>query len=113
MENLPLELVSQDVRSLVARRGGRDSGRQGSIVKRPNLAGWFFVVLLTGLTEALVRGLDLEDSVATPSSTLRALGRELRSGTLSDALATTLQSYAEGFGLAIAGGVVLGLAIGS
>jgi ABC-type nitrate/sulfonate/bicarbonate transport system permease component len=83
------------------------------LVKRTNVAGWLFVVLVTALAEACVRVFELEDSVAAPSATLRALADGLWSGSLSGEIATTLESYAEGLGLAIAGGVVLGLAIGS
>jgi len=82
-------------------------------MKRVNLHGWLFVVLVTALVEAAVRLFELQESVAAPSSALRALVNGLWSGTLSGEIATTLESYAEGLALAIAGGVVLGLAIGS
>jgi NitT/TauT family transport system permease protein len=80
---------------------------------RANLPGWLFVVLVTALVEASIRLFDLHDSVATPSSTFRALAEGISSGTLSGEIGTTLESYAEGFALAIAGGVVLGVVIGS
>jgi NitT/TauT family transport system permease protein len=82
-------------------------------VKRANLAGWLFVVLLAGLLEACVRLFELSDSVAAPSATLRALAEELSSGGLLGEMGTTLESYAEGYALAVAVGVVLGVAIGS
>jgi ABC-type nitrate/sulfonate/bicarbonate transport system permease component len=82
-------------------------------MKRANLAGWLFLVLLAGLLEACVRLFELSDSVAAPSATLRALAEELSSGGLSGEMVTTLESYAEGFALAVAVGVVLGVAIGS
>jgi len=87
--------------------------RVARLAKRTNVAGWLFVVLVTALAEACVRVFELGDSVAAPSATLRALADGLWSGSLSGEIATTLESYAEGLGLAIAGGVVLGLAIGS
>jgi len=82
-------------------------------VKRTNFAGWLFVVLVTGLAEATVRLFELEDSVAAPSATLRALGEGVWSGALPSEIGTTLESYVEGFAIAIVAGVVLGLAIGS
>jgi ABC-type nitrate/sulfonate/bicarbonate transport system permease component len=88
-------------------------GKLQARVRRANLSGWLFVVLMAGLLEAAVRLLDLEDSVAAPSETLRALVDGMTSGTLSGEIGTTLESYAEGFALAIVGGVVLGLLIGS
>jgi ABC-type nitrate/sulfonate/bicarbonate transport system permease component len=78
-----------------------------------NIRGWLFVVLVTLLLEASVRGFDLHDSVAAPSATLRALVDELSSGAFSGEIGTTLAAYAQGFALAIAAGVVLGIAIGS
>jgi NitT/TauT family transport system permease protein len=82
-------------------------------MKRANLAGWLFLVLLAGLLEACVRLFELSDSVAAPSATLRALAEELSSGGLLGEMGTTLESYAEGYALAVAVGVVLGVAIGS
>lgn len=81
--------------------------------RRANLPGWLFVVLVTVLVEASIRLFDLHDSVATPSSTFRALAEGMSSGTLSGEIGTTLESYAEGFALAIVAGVVLGVVIGS
>lgn len=82
-------------------------------MKRVNLVGWLFVVFVVGLLEAGVRLFELGDVVPAPSATLRALSAEMRSGTLSGEIGTTLTSYAEGLALAIVGGVALGLAIGS
>lgn len=82
-------------------------------MKRPNLAGWLLVLLVTALVEIGVRLFDLQDSVAAPFATFRALAEELASGTLSREIGTTLESYAEGLALAIAGGVALGIVIGS
>lgn len=82
-------------------------------MKRANLAGWGFVLLVTALWEAGVRFFDLHDSVAAPTEALRALVDSMSSGTLSGELGTTLESYAEGFAIAVAAGVMLGIAIGS
>lgn len=82
-------------------------------MKRVNVAGWLFVVLVAVLAEAGVRLFDLHDSVAAPSAALRALADGLASGTLSGALGTTLESFAEGLAIAVVGGVALGVAIGS
>lgn len=87
--------------------------RVQGVVKRVNLAGWLFVVLVAGLLEAAVRLFELQDSLPASSATLRALAHGILSGTLPGELRTTLESYAEGFALAIVGGVVLGVAIGS
>jgi ABC-type nitrate/sulfonate/bicarbonate transport system permease component len=83
------------------------------VVHASNLTGWLFLALLTVLAEVTVRVFELQDSVATPSSTLRALVEELSSGSLSDELRATLESYVQGLALAIAAGVALGVAIGS
>jgi ABC-type nitrate/sulfonate/bicarbonate transport system permease component len=83
------------------------------IASRVNVAGWLFVVFALGLVEAGVRLFALDDVVAAPSATVRALATELSSGTLSGEIGTTLTSYAEGLALAIVGGIVLGVAIGS
>ena len=82
-------------------------------MKRLNLAGWLVVLLVTGLAEIGVRGFDLHDSVAAPSATFSALADELAAGTLSGELGATLESYVQGLALAIVGGVVLGIVIGS
>jgi ABC-type nitrate/sulfonate/bicarbonate transport system permease component len=79
---------------------------------RRHSTGWLFVAFVVGLLEAAVRLFGFGD-VPAPSATLRALGTEMRSGTLSGEIGTTLTSYAEGFALAIAGGVTLGIVIGS
>jgi NitT/TauT family transport system permease protein len=80
---------------------------------RTNFAGLLFVVLVTVLVEAGVRLFGLGDSIAAPSATVRALGGELSSGALSAEIGTTLAAFAQGFAIAIAGGIVLGVAIGS
>jgi len=82
-------------------------------MRRANLPGWLFVVLVTTVAEAGVRLFELQDSVAAPSAALRALGDGLWSGTLTGEIATTLESYLEGLAVATVVGVALGLAIGS
>ena len=83
-------------------------------MKRINVAGWLFVVLVTLLVEAGVRAFDYETSIATPSSTLQALVDELWSGgALSDEIGQTLSAYLQGLALAIVIGVAAGLLIGS
>ena len=82
-------------------------------MKRVNVAGWLFVVLLTLLVEAAVRGFGWDHTLSPPSSTLRALVEELRSGALSGELATTLERVVVGLVIGAAIGVGLGLAIGS
>jgi NitT/TauT family transport system permease protein len=82
-------------------------------MRRVNIAGWLFVVLVTLLVEAGVRAFDYETSVATPSSTLRALVDELWSGSLSGELEDTLSAYFQGLALAILMGVAAGVLIGS
>ena len=82
-------------------------------MKHGNLAGWLLVVLVAAAAEVAVRAGSLEDSVATPTSALRALGTELRDGRLARPVATTLEAYAEGLALAIVLGVLVGLALGS
>jgi len=82
-------------------------------MRRANLPGWLFVVLVTAVAEAGVRLFELQDSVAAPSAALRALGDGLWSGTLTGEIATTLESYLEGLAVATVVGVALGLAIGS
>jgi NitT/TauT family transport system permease protein len=82
-------------------------------VKRINIAGWLFVVLVTLLVEAGVRAFDYETSIATPSSTFGALFDELWSGSLSGELGDTLSAYFEGLALAIVVGVAAGLLIGN
>ena len=46
-------------------------------MRRINIAGWLFVVFVALLVEAGVRAFDYEQSIAPPSSTLRALYHEL------------------------------------
>jgi NitT/TauT family transport system permease protein len=82
-------------------------------VKRVNVAGWLFVVLVTLLVEAGVRLFDYEGSIATPSSTLRALVDELSSGALSGEIGDTLSAYLQGLAIAIVVGVIAGVLIGS
>jgi ABC-type nitrate/sulfonate/bicarbonate transport system permease component len=89
------------------------SVRVRRVLKRVNVTGWLFVVLVAALAEVGVRLFDLHDSVAAPTAALRALVDGLSSGALARALATTLESYAQGLALAVVGGVVLGVAIGS
>jgi ABC-type nitrate/sulfonate/bicarbonate transport system permease component len=82
-------------------------------MKRVNVAGWFFVVLVALLVEAGVRAFDYEASIATPSSTLRALYNRLADGTLSGEIGVTLEAYLEGLAIAILIGVTAGVLIGS
>lgn len=78
-----------------------------------NVAGWTFFALIAVMVEGAVRAFDLRDSVAAPSSALRALGTDLSSGALSSAIAISLESFAQGLALAVAVGVVGGVLIGS
>lgn len=87
--------------------------RGGSGVRRPNVVGWAVVALVAVGLEASVRLFDLQDSVAAPTDTVRALADELSSGALSGELRTTVVTYAQGFAIAIALGVGLGVVIGS
>jgi NitT/TauT family transport system permease protein len=82
-------------------------------MKRVNVAGWLFLVLVTLLVEAGVRVFDYETSVATPSSMLRALVDELWSGALSGEIGDTLSAYFQGLAIAIVIGVTAGILIGS
>jgi NitT/TauT family transport system permease protein len=82
-------------------------------VKRVNIAGWLFVLFVTLLVESAVRAFDYETSIATPSSSLRALVDELSSGALSGEIGDTLAAYFEGLALAIVIGVAAGVLIGS
>jgi NitT/TauT family transport system permease protein len=82
-------------------------------MKRVNVAGWLFVVFVALLVEAGVRAFDYEESIARPSSTLRALYHELADGTLSGEIGFTLHAYLEGLALAILIGVTAGVLIGS
>jgi NitT/TauT family transport system permease protein len=68
---------------------------------------------VTLLVEAGVRVFDYETSVATPSSTLRALVDELSSGALSGEIGDTLSAYFQGLAIAIVIGVTAGVLIGS
>lgn len=81
--------------------------------RRPNLLGWFFVLVVAAVAEAGVRLFELQDSVAAPSDAVRALVRESRSGALSSELGATLESYVEGLAFATLAGVALGVVIGS
>ncbi len=87
--------------------------RAAGILKRTNASGWLLVVLVAVLAEMAIRQLDLHDSVAAPSDTLRALVDGLADGTLSAEIGTTLERYVEAFAFAIAVGVTLGVVIGS
>lgn len=82
-------------------------------MRRFNVAGWLLVALVAAVAEAAVRAFDLHDSVAAPSATLDALASELSSGALPEEIATTLESYVQGFGLAVVLGVAAGVLIGS
>jgi ABC-type nitrate/sulfonate/bicarbonate transport system permease component len=82
-------------------------------LRRVNVLGWLVVALVAVLAEVAVRLFDLQDSVAAPSATLRALSDGLVSGTLSGELVTTLEGFAQGLAVAVAVGVALGLLIGS
>ncbi len=82
-------------------------------MKRVNVAGWLFVVLVALLVEAGVRAFDYEQSIATPSSTLGALYDELAEGTLTGEIGVTLEAYLEGLAIAIVIGVAAGVLIGS
>jgi ABC-type nitrate/sulfonate/bicarbonate transport system permease component len=82
-------------------------------MRRVNVVGWLFVVFVALLVEAGVRAFDYEQSIAPPSSTLRALYRELANGTLSGEIGFTLHAYLEGLALAILIGVTAGILIGS
>ncbi len=87
--------------------------RGGFGVERPNVVGWALVLLVAVGMEASVRLFDLHDSVAAPSDTVRTLVDELRSGALSGELRTTLETYVQGFAVAITLGVGLGAVIGT
>jgi NitT/TauT family transport system permease protein len=87
--------------------------RVRSIFRRINLAGLLFAVLAAAVIEVAVRLFELQDSLAAPSATLRALAEGISSGKLSGEVGTTLEGYVEGLVIAIAVGVLLGAAIGS
>lgn len=80
---------------------------------RPNVVGWTVVLLVAAGVDASVRIFELHDSVAAPSDTVRALVEELSSGALSGELWTTLETYVQGFAVAVLLGVGLGALIGS
>jgi NitT/TauT family transport system permease protein len=80
---------------------------------RVNFAGWLFVVLIGAVAEATVRLFHLDDTLSPPSETLRALADGIGSEALLRPLGTTLESYAEGLGIAVGAGVLLGVVIGS
>ena len=81
-------------------------------MRRINVAGWLFVVLVALLVEAGVRTFDYGGD-ATPSSTLRALYDELAAGTLAGEIGDTLSAYFQGLAIAIVIGVGAGVLIGS
>ena len=83
------------------------------MLRRINVAGWSLFLLLALALEICVRAFDLSDSVAAPSATFRALGDGIGSGTLTAEVGTTLGSYAQGLTIAIAVGVLAGVALGS
>lgn len=82
-------------------------------MRRINIAGWLFVVLVALLVEVGVRAFDYEQSIAPPSLTLRALYNRLADGTLSGEIGVTLHAYLEGLAIAILIGVTAGVLIGS
>ena len=89
-----------------------ENARDSPPVKRVNVAGWLFVVLVALLAEAGVRAFDYGQSIAAPSSTVRALYEELMDGALSGKIGFTLEAYLEGLAIAIAIGVVVGVLVG-
>lgn len=102
--------VSGAGRTLVARAGARHSRL---VLRRVNVVGWLFVLLLTIVVEIGVRVFALHDSVAAPSAAFRALGEGVWSGTLTGEIGTTLESYVQGLAIAIVVGVGAGLVVGS
>lgn len=84
-----------------------------SLLARTNLPGWLLLVALALFAQAAIRHFELEDSVAAPSDTWRALVDGLASGSLSGEISTSLGRYLQGFALAVFGGVTLGVLIGS
>lgn len=83
------------------------------VVGRANVAGWLLVGLVAALVEAGVRLFELHDSIAAPSAVVPVLVEELASGALASEVGATFRSYTAGLALAVAGGIVLGVAIGS
>jgi NitT/TauT family transport system permease protein len=81
--------------------------------ERVNVSGWLVVVLVALAAELAIPGLNLEDTVARPSQALTTLVSELRAGPLRDEIGATLSAYLQGLAIAIAVGVVAGVAIGS
>jgi NitT/TauT family transport system permease protein len=102
-------ISSAAARRLVSSTSGSDSAR----VRRVNVVGWLFVVFVALLVEVGVRAFDYGQSIATPSSTLRALYEELADGTLSGRIGFTLEAYVEGLSVAIVIGVTAGILIGA
>ena len=82
-------------------------------MKRVNVAGWLFVVFVTLAVELCVRGFDYQQSIAAPSTTLKALYDQLMDGALTSEVGFTLEAYLEGLALAIVIGVTVGVLIGS
>lgn len=80
---------------------------------KANIAGWLFLGLLTLIAEIAIRRFGFQDSIAAPSEVFPALADGLASGELSREVGTTLARYAQGFALAVVGGVVLGALVGS
>jgi ABC-type nitrate/sulfonate/bicarbonate transport system permease component len=87
--------------------------RTAAVLGRTNAVGWLLIVLLAVLLQVCVRTFELEDSVAAPTDTLRALFDGLRDGSLSGEIGTTLWRWAQGLALATVVGVTLGVLIGS
>lgn len=93
--------------------GGTNERRRPRLLRRVNLAGWAFVLLVTILVEASVRLFELHDSVAAPSAAFRALAEGMWSGALPSEIGATLESYVQGLAVAIAVGVAVGVIVGS
>jgi ABC-type nitrate/sulfonate/bicarbonate transport system permease component len=89
------------------------SARGRRALRRANVAGWSLLVVFAVLVEAGVRLFDLHDGVAAPSAAFRALLEETSSGVLPGEIGQTLAAYVQGLGLAVVGGVTLGVCIGS
>jgi ABC-type nitrate/sulfonate/bicarbonate transport system permease component len=87
--------------------------RATAVLGRTNALGWLLVVLLAVLLQVGVQRFELQDSVAAPSDTLRALVDGLRDGTLSGEIGTTMWRWAQALALAVLLGVSLGVLLGT
>jgi NitT/TauT family transport system permease protein len=83
------------------------------LLRRVNVAGSLFALIVLALAEAGVRLFGFAASVAAPSGAARALVDGMADGSLSGVIATTLATYVQGLALAVVIGVTLGAAIGS